>query len=923
MSAPLTDFASSISSSGHTDGLGRRVLAFDRETGAMLERLYLRAELSAFAAAIQERIAHLKGFDDERFGRVFETERDASTGELTVVSEFVAGHRLSDVLEAAQDGTVVPGVDVALGFLLEALPALSALHTAASFPHGLIDPSRTVLTSGGQIVFLDVAFGAVVERLGHSRQRLWTAFGIASPAGTSVARLDASTDISQIALSAVMLVLGRPLDASDYPDALPSLLMEVIDVAQIRGTTAFAGGLQRILQRSLPLPGRRPYTTADEMAADLRQLVRREIGVDVCRKALFDFIEQVDSAFGSADAHSVGTAAQSAVWVQHEEDFDDLAAAEEEIPDHEAPRDVGEAVEFEISLEDHASEPEVYELPPFEPAEHVHNAEEPVAHEASAEAVIDSTADILTEAVPFEAVDPAIEAAASHSDTHGADDIPSIHTDQTQESSTPARWIPEPPTEEGPANTDAVQAPEEPDEAADAPAQIEEPTSASSRRKRQQQKSVRARKDKLRSAAAVAKPATAEPAAKPHASKSGWLVPPERAAKFETTAAASATPASPVVSEVPTAAAPPTVLPNAPALPAAPIVAAPPPPPAMPRFGAPAPQAAWRPSAPAPANEATSVVKLDSPGLKLKSDSPAPRKRTPSIVANPRDLEPVAALPYVHRGPTFEIEDKRGFPWKLAAAVIAIVATAAVVGRAYLPGRMAGGEGAAKTEAASPAPAPASSEAAPGPADGKGQIIITTEPAGARVLLDGKTVGDSPLTIDAVPGRHTVTLMSSSGPVKRTVRVTAGKSITLDVPVFSGFLAIFGPVVMNVSEDGKSLGTTEESRLMLAPGHHRLTLTNRELGYNGVQEVDIEAGEVTSITIDPRGSANFNAAPWAEVWMDGRKLGDTPMANHPVPLGLHDFIFKNPQFGERRVTATIRADQAAALSVDFNKPQLP
>ena len=42
MSAPSTDFpalGASTSSSGYSDGLGRRALAFDREDGTMLERL--------------------------------------------------------------------------------------------------------------------------------------------------------------------------------------------------------------------------------------------------------------------------------------------------------------------------------------------------------------------------------------------------------------------------------------------------------------------------------------------------------------------------------------------------------------------------------------------------------------------------------------------------------------------------------------------------------------------------------------------------------------------------------------------------------------------------------------------------------------------------------------------------------------------
>ena len=55
MSVPSLDNESSQSSSGFADGLGRRVLGFDRETGGMLERLVLRPELAAFEQALTER----------------------------------------------------------------------------------------------------------------------------------------------------------------------------------------------------------------------------------------------------------------------------------------------------------------------------------------------------------------------------------------------------------------------------------------------------------------------------------------------------------------------------------------------------------------------------------------------------------------------------------------------------------------------------------------------------------------------------------------------------------------------------------------------------------------------------------------------------------------------------------------------------
>ena len=266
-----------------------------------------------------------------------------------------------------------------------------------------------------------------------------------------------------------------------------------------------------------------------------------------------------------------------------------------------------------------------------------------------------------------------------------------------------------------------------------------------------------------------------------------------------------------------------------------------------------------------------------------------------------------------------EAEEPRGFPWKIAIALLVVVAVGIVAGRAYLATHAAADPTAGTTASSVPiAPEPEPAPASP-PPKGSGQIIVRTQPAGAKVLLDGKASGESPVTLNVTPGRHQVTLITSSGSAKQVVRVSAGKSVTIDQPTFSGWLAVFAPIVLDVSEGGVSVGTTEQNRLMLAPGHHSLTLSNKDLGYSAVQEVDVTAGEVTSLTINPVGAVNFNAVPWAEVWLDGHKIGETPIANMQLPLGAREFVFKNSQLGERRATATIRGDKPTAVSMDFTK----
>jgi hypothetical protein len=255
--------------------------------------------------------------------------------------------------------------------------------------------------------------------------------------------------------------------------------------------------------------------------------------------------------------------------------------------------------------------------------------------------------------------------------------------------------------------------------------------------------------------------------------------------------------------------------------------------------------------------------------------------------------------------------------WKLGAAALTLMVMG-VAGRSYLPGVTRPG---AATPAAATAPAAVEPTATGAVAAKQGRLEIETQPAGANVLLDGKPVGQSPLTLDEVPaGRHTITFVTPSGTVKRTVRVEAGRTATLDVPIFSGWVGIYAPFVVDVAEGGRVIGTTDDPRLMLSPGRHVLTLTNRDLGYRSVETVNIEPGEVRSVSLDPQGSASLNATPWAEVWMDGGKLGDTPIANLTLPLGIRELTFRHPGLGERRVTVTIRGDVPATVSVDMTKP---
>ncbi len=761
MSAPPTETPVTTSASGYEDGFGRRLLAFAHEDGAAFERLFLRPQFSIYERALGGTFARLSAHGDGRIVGPAAIERDPATGALVATSPFVSGERLTDLLEAAaeraRDDQVVPGIDVALGFLAEILPALGALGAATGLSHGAIAPSRCVFTPDGRVVLTECGFGAVLQRLNLNRERLWKDFGVAVPTVAGPVRFDETADASQAALMAVMLIVGRPMTAVDATDVLPEWLAEVVEVAQIRGSMSFAVNLQRFLQRALPLPGRRPYQTIDSAWHDVRQLATA-IGLDQCRAALVEFVQHVSAPAGAALGE----------WTEDAPSYDSIA------------------------------EPEVSTPEPF-----------------AAEAI-----------------------------------------------------VPEPVAAEPPA-----------------PA-------------RRRWRSRRAGCDTLRSAL-MSPRAPAQPVPPPAVA----VTPP-----FAAPAAMVPAPVADVVAPLPLVAQPqPPFVPIVVHLPAA------------------------QPAVPQPvfAPLATPTETLWTPPIEVVPAQPIVPKPKPVTLglALPTPLKLKTDAPPGFTGRTSRYDEREIFegyagsrrsagaapvrkvPLKSAVAAAVVMITVIAAGRAHLPGTPS-------VEAEAPRTAPITVSAPPPVTTGT--LAVQTQPAGARVLLDGSPVGEAPLRIvDVAPGRHVLTFVTPTATLRRSVKVEANKTLTLDVPVFSGWVAIFAPIVLEVSEEGRALGSTDQGRLLLPPGRHRLTLTNRDFGYSVDHAVEVEAGEVRSLNIRPSGAVNLNAVPWAEVWIDGKKAGDTPLANLQLPLGNREIIFRHPEFGERKMMTRITAGAPIAVSIDF------
>ena len=206
-----------------------------------------------------------------------------------------------------------------------------------------------------------------------------------------------------------------------------------------------------------------------------------------------------------------------------------------------------------------------------------------------------------------------------------------------------------------------------------------------------------------------------------------------------------------------------------------------------------------------------------------------------------------------------------------------------------------------------------------------GHLSVATDPAGSTVLVDGEERGVSPLTLrDLSVGQHRVVVRARGTNYTRTVQIEAGATASLFIggsqAATPGSIAIDSAVSVQVFEDRRLIGTSDMDRIMLPTGDHELELVSDAVGFRATRTVRVAAGETAALSVDlPRAPVSINAVPWAEVFIDGTRAGETPLGNLPQTLGPHEILFRHPQLGERRVNTVVTLKETNRISIDMRK----
>jgi hypothetical protein len=258
------------------------------------------------------------------------------------------------------------------------------------------------------------------------------------------------------------------------------------------------------------------------------------------------------------------------------------------------------------------------------------------------------------------------------------------------------------------------------------------------------------------------------------------------------------------------------------------------------------------------------------------------------------------------------------------------------------------------------APARATASGATAPSATLASIDVRSEPSGARVTIDGVDRGRTPLVVSGLPaGRRQVQVSGPFRPITRQVTLVAGQQASLSVapsrptpdepraapsatdsgaavqaggasttdaaaarpaPAGRGWITIESPLVLRVMRNGDYLGTSEDRRIQLPAGTHVIALENESVNFREVRTVEVPANRAVALAVAlPQGALNINAAPWAEVFVDNQRIGETPVSQLALPIGPHEILYRHPQFGDRRITVIVKVGTPGRTFVDFTK----
>ena len=254
-------------------GERRRIAA---PTGSeTLDVLCLRSELTAvpsFEFALRERVSRLAGFRHPHFAQVRTVERLGDPARtLALISNSTPGLRLCDLLANAARANVVLDTGAALCLVRQMVTAIATLHEQApDASHGALGLERVIVSPDARLVVVEHVLGSAVEQLQYSEDRYWRELRVPCPRVGGPVVFDQRTDVFQVGVVALGLLLRHPIQPDDLPD-IEEAVASARAVSPDGETGSLPSGLRPWLLAALQL-GQHTFRSTIDARDELEQV---------------------------------------------------------------------------------------------------------------------------------------------------------------------------------------------------------------------------------------------------------------------------------------------------------------------------------------------------------------------------------------------------------------------------------------------------------------------------------------------------------------------------------------------------------------------------------------------------------------------------------------------------------------------------
>jgi tRNA A-37 threonylcarbamoyl transferase component Bud32 len=187
--------------------------------------------------------------------------------------------------------------------------------------------------------------------------------------------------------------------------------------------------------------------------------------------------------------------------------------------------------------------------------------------------------------------------------------------------------------------------------------------------------------------------------------------------------------------------------------------------------------------------------------------------------------------------------------------------------------------------------------------------VIASDPPGATVILDGRSVGTTPHTVKEWKQGSAVTLTLTKGadlaftrdfqpgetPGGQVFKLLDSATASAVDPSATGLLKVAGAFPVRVKIDGKDRGEIGAKGEPLPPGTYKVDLLNPKLFFHDSRSITVKPGQTVMVTTPGVGSILVDTFPGVgQVMVDGAATGVESDGGTPIRLsrGSHTVTVK-------------------------------